>query len=167
MKSNLGFTLIELLITLSIAAVLLMFVVPIGRDFLLKNTISARTEEIVSALHYARHQAELTGETLILTPQPQGWASGMLLFVDKNGNHDYDESDQLLFQWQWDETDFSLRWQGLYDDYLLFTPTGLNSVLGGTFYLCPLNETEVNGKDILMNRLGRIRVEEEEKTCHT
>ncbi len=161
--SSRGFTLIELLVALSIAAILFMWVLPVQQDFFLKNKLSARTEEIISALHYARSQAILLGQPLILAPQSENWSSGMLLFIDLNDNHVYDSSDKLIFQWQWQEKDLDLLWNGLYENYLLFTPIGLNSVLGGTFYVCSKN----SGKKILMNRLGRVRVEEVEESCHT
>ena len=167
-KKSFGFTLIELLIALSIAAILFMWVLPVKQDFFLKNKISTRTEEIVSALHYARSQASLLGQSLILAPKEGVWSSGMILFIDQDSNHAYGSLDKLLFQWQWQDNDLTLSWSGLYDNYLLFTPTELNSVLGGTFYLCPVDPAiGVRGKHILMNRLGRIRVEEAGETCHT
>lgn len=163
-----GFTLIELLIALSIAAILFMWVFPIKQDFFLKNIISVRAEEIVSALHYARSQASLLNKPLILAPEIETWSSGMILFIDLDDNHAYDSSDTLLFQWQWQDADIELSWGGLYENYLLFTPTELDSVLGGTFYLCPTDSAiGVRGKHILMNRLGRIRVEDAKETCHT
>lgn len=159
----------ELLISLSVVAILLVVAVPLGRDFLVKNTLATQTEEIVSALHYARHQATLSGEVLTLTHQSAGWSSGMCLFLDKNNDKTYSEHiDTLLFQWQWNSPDISLHWQGLYsDEYLRFSPTGLNNALSGTFYVCPLNVNSVKGKNIIMNRLGRIRVEDNSETCHT
>lgn len=163
-----GFTLIEFLIVLSILAILLTMAVSVGRDFIVKNTLSTETEALASALHYSRHQAGLLGKTLTLVSKPEGWSSGMWLFIDKNANHTYEKSDDaLLYQWEWNHSDISLNWQGLYANYLLFTPTGINSVLGGTFDICPINMTSVSGKSITMNRLGRIRVDENQKTCNT
>ena len=166
-KKAKGFTLIELLIALSIAGILFMWTLPLGQDFFLKNKLSARTEEIVSALHYARSQAALLGQPLILAPRNTAWSSGMILFVDRDGDHMYEASDKLLFQWEWQDADLILEWKGLYENYLLFTPAELNSVLGGTFYLCPTAINALRGKRILMNPLGRIRAEEAEETCHT
>ena len=63
--------------------------------------------------------------------------------------------------------DLVLYWGGLYENYVLFSPSALDSVLGGTFDLCPSSTGAIRGKHILMNRLGRIRVEESEEICHT
>lgn len=166
-NSTQGFTLIECLVTLAIVGILLIFAVPMGRDFMVKNIVLTQTETLVSALHYARHQAGLLGTVLTLAPKPEGWSSGMILFIDQNGDHIYHhESDQLLFQWQFDPNTLALNWQGMHS-YLLFTPLGLNSALSGTFYVCPINMRTINGKSIIMNRVGRIRVEENKETCNT
>lgn len=159
-----GFTLIEILIALSISAILFMFVFPFGQDFILKNKLSARTEEIVSALHYARSQAALLEQPLLLTSIQENWSEGMKLFIDKNDNRLYDSPDILLFQWTWNDSDLNISWHGMYEKYLLFTPRELDSVLGGTFYIC---SSLKNGRQIRMNRLGRLRVEQDEETCHT
>ncbi len=161
-----GFTLIELLISLTIVAVLLTFAVPMGRDFLMKNTLAAQTEEVVSALHYVRHQAAILGKTLKLTQKPEGWSSGMLL-LDESENKNDNNNDTILFQWQWDNPDITITWHGIYPDYILFTPIGLNSVLAGSFYICPVNMSSLDGNIVSMNRLGRIKVEADEKVCNT
>jgi type IV fimbrial biogenesis protein FimT len=152
-----GFTLIELLICLSIAGILFMFILPFGESFLAKNKLSARTEEIVTALHFARSQAILLNQNLILTPiNQQNWSSGMVLSVE--------QGNQTLYTWQWHDQDLTLTWAGMYDDYLLFTPRVLNSVLAGSFSVC---SSLGNGKKIQMNRIGRIRVADDEERCHT
>lgn len=161
-----GFTLIEMLIVIVISAILFSFAFPFGRDFILRNKIMMRTEEIVSALHYARSQANLLGKSLVLTPCNGKWSSGLQLFMDNNNNHALDDGDKLLFTWQWTDGDFSLVWQGMYAQYLVFTPAEFNSVLNGSFYLCPLSSS-IKGQKIIMNRVGRIRVEEDTKNCHT
>jgi prepilin-type N-terminal cleavage/methylation domain-containing protein len=158
-----GFTLIELLIVLSITAILFMLAFPFGQYFLLKNKLFARTEEIASALHYARSQASLLGQPLLLESINKNWSEGMTLFIDEDNSHTYDSTDTLLFKWEWSDKDLNLVWKGMYENYLLFTATELNSVLGGTFYLCSSVE---GGVQIRMNRVGRIRVEEEAETCH-
>ncbi len=163
-KSLQGFTLIELLIALSIVAVLCLLAFPFSHDFFLKNKLLARTEELASALHYARSQAVLLGQPLILSSIKENWSYGMVLFVDTNDNHSYDAADIFIFKWVWSDQDLQVTWKGMYDNYLLFAPTGLNSVLAGTFSLC---SSAKSGKNIRMNRVGRIRVEEDEETCHT
>lgn len=161
-----GFTLVEILITFSIVAILCLFAFPFGQDFLLKNKLSARTEEIVTALHFARSQAALLNQPLVLAPLHGDWSTGMVLFIDQNNNHTYESDDNRLFQWEWTDNDLQVSWQGMYEHYLLFTPSELTSVLGGSFYLCPLLSS-LKGKKIQMNRVGRVRVEVMQETCHT
>lgn len=165
-KDSKGFTLVELLITLLIVAVLLLVAVPVTQDFLLKKKVSAQTQEVVTALQYARNQAETTGKVLTLAPRQQDWSNGLLLFVDENSNHQYDAADEFLFEWPWKGDDIVLTWNGLYSHYLLFSPEGMKNGLAGTFDICPLNTRFVRTQSVVMNRFGRIRVEESEKTCH-
>lgn len=161
-----GFTLAELLITLLIVAVLLLVAVPITQDFLLKKKVAAQTQEVVTALQYARNQAETVGKVLTLAPRQQDWSTGFRLFVDQNNNHFYDDADQFLFEWPWKGDDIMLTWNGLYPEYLLFSPQGMKNGLAGTFEICPMNTRFVKTQSVIMNRFGRIRVEESEKTCH-
>jgi type IV fimbrial biogenesis protein FimT len=52
-----GFTLLELLIGISIAGVIVAFALPSLRDFTASNSVSAGTNQMVSALNFARTQA--------------------------------------------------------------------------------------------------------------
>lgn len=152
-----GFTLIELLMAIAILAVLLTFAVPVGRDFIAKNRVATQTEEIVSALHYARHRAALSRKSLTLMPAESGWSAGMFLLENKI----------VVFQWKWHDADITVKWSGLNENYLVFTPTGINSALAGSFTLCPINLSQVHGRKISMNRIGRIKVEESKEICNT
>lgn len=146
-------------------AIFLMLAIPVGHDFITKNSVSTQAETFVSALHYARNQAALKSQTLTLAPELGNWSLGMILFVDGNNNYQHDESEPVLFHWKWH--DISINWHGLYN-YLRFTSTGLESALSGTFTLCPKQQINtVKGYRIIMNRLGRIRVEDNDETCDT
>ena len=52
-----GFTLIELLISITVLTILLVLTVPSFKDMLMNNRITAHTDALSSALHYARNIA--------------------------------------------------------------------------------------------------------------
>jgi type IV fimbrial biogenesis protein FimT len=88
-----GFTLIELLVTLTVLSVVLAIAIPSFQDFLRRNRLAAETNNLVSALSYARSEAIKLGRPVSVcgvsdpeaTPPvcaADAWSSGWIVFVD-------------------------------------------------------------------------------------
>ncbi|MFP6837782.1 MAG: prepilin-type N-terminal cleavage/methylation domain-containing protein [Pseudomonadales bacterium] len=58
---NRGFTLVELLVTLTIAAVLFGFALPAFNGMMAQRTMTARVNQFVLAVNYARSEAAKLG----------------------------------------------------------------------------------------------------------
>ncbi|MES9968646.1 MAG: GspH/FimT family pseudopilin [Candidatus Thiodiazotropha sp.] len=82
-----GYTLLELLVTLAIAAVLFAFVVPGFQSLSERNNVSTTSNELVSALLYARSEAVRIEDTVTLTPEVDGW-----LVTTNNGEDIVDQT---------------------------------------------------------------------------
>ena len=152
-----GLTLIELLISLSILAVLFCFAYPLTPSLYGKNQLQVVCADIKNAVLFAKLQAQLRGERLILAPVSEtcNWALGMRLFVD-NPKHRYTSEDSLLREWHWHTNGLQIRWRGFFStDYLLFAQDMNHNAVNGSFLI----QNSVQRITLFVNRLGRIRSE--------
>lgn len=157
-----GITLLEMLVVLAIIMGFIMTVIPMGRAFYLKNQLENRVNAIVFTVKYAKQQALLRHQTLILRPlsEKQGWSKGMRLFISKNGDTSYRHGDNILREWHWPKGLPTITWQGFSSqDYLRFSLSIRHSMLNGHFLLALPDIKEAEYKKIIINRLGRIRTE--------
>lgn len=107
MRRDSGFTLIELMVTLAVAGVLLGIGVPSFADLVKKNRRTAVVNDLVTDIHIARAKAFAENARVVLcrgngnalspacTPGAK-WTDGWLVFVDGNGNGDYESANDTV-----------------------------------------------------------------------
>jgi type IV fimbrial biogenesis protein FimT len=94
-----GFSSIELMVVLAIAAILMGFGVHSFRTLLQGHRMSAAVSEFYAAINLARAEAIHRGTRVDLMPADGiDWGKGWVVFVDSNGSHKADESDDILFR---------------------------------------------------------------------
>ncbi len=88
-----GFTLLELLVTLGVATILVSVAVPSFTTLSLNSKRVSSTNELVSALHFARSSAVLRNERFTVCStsngtacEAVGWDQGWLAFPDLNSD---------------------------------------------------------------------------------
>lgn len=88
-----GFTLMELLTTMAVAALLASMAVPSFTTLSLNSKRVSSTNELVSAMHYARSSAVLRNARFTVCPtsngtacEAVGWNQGWLAFADLNSD---------------------------------------------------------------------------------
>ncbi len=142
-----GFSVLELLITLLIIA-LFVFTMPLAMGtFQIKNKLLIVENDIIQGLDYARQQAYLRHEILVLKPYNKQWAKGMQLLT-KDG--------LVIRQWEWRYNALNLNWQGLESaDKISFYPEIGRNTSSGHFDLYVNSASPVK---IIVNRLGRSKV---------
>jgi len=108
MKLGRGFTLLELMVTIAVLAILATVGVPSFRDLIQNNRVTTQTNELVSALSFARTEAVKRGRNVdvVLTQQGTGWrarvalngAADALRVVDRGGSSvGIDEDVTIVF----------------------------------------------------------------------
>ena len=105
-KFQKGFTLIELLITLTVLGVITAIGVPSLRDFIVANKLSSNVNAFVGALSYARSEAIVRNQQVIVCPKSSSsndcvadteWGKyETLIFVDTNGLGTLASADDII-----------------------------------------------------------------------
>lgn len=111
MKKGDGVTLVELLIVVALTGVLASIAIPSYRNMVVSSRISNMAGTLHSTMLFARAEALKRGVPVVLCPSDNadetgakcsaavgavGWASGWLLFADKNSNNIFDADESLI-----------------------------------------------------------------------
>lgn len=157
-----GLTLLELMVVLAIVIGLVMTAIPLGREFYLKNQLENRANTLVFTIKYAKQQALLRNETLVLSAltDKEGWSKGMRLFIANAHHPRYEEGDKVIREWHWPKGLPVITWRGFVSThYLRFSPSIKQAALNGHFLLQLPDLKEGGTRKIVINRLGRVRTE--------
>jgi type IV fimbrial biogenesis protein FimT len=86
MKSNQsGFSLIELMVVITIASILLSFGIPNLKDFLTRQSITTKANDMLVDFAFARAEAINGGTPVSIAANPT-WDKGWIITTDNNGD---------------------------------------------------------------------------------
>ena len=171
-----GFTLIELMMVLMLTAIVLTLAVPSFQNIISSNRLTTQVNEFVSALNLARSEAIKRGVRVTLCKSADGttctntggYDQGWIVFSDLNDNADFDDnesSDEELIRVVGNlGNKISITGNRNVAKYISFISSGTSQLINGGFQagtitLCQ----EQDGRNIIINRIGRIRTQE--TTC--
>lgn len=163
MRKERGFTLLELLTTLAILAILATIAVPSFTSTVQHSRSVAATNELYTALNYARHTAIIRNSHVVLCKSADGrrcnhalsdWNSGWLVFDNLNNDaavqvnagepilrvHGPSRREAVIIS---NRNSFTFR------------PLGTRSV-NGTFRYC--SEDGKHDRAVIVNVMGRVRI---------
>lgn len=180
-----GFTLIELMMTIAIGAIVLTLGIPSFMGTIRSNRITTQANELVTSLNYARSEAIKRGVQVTvrrLSPTNQVWESGWEVFTDFNENGARDDGgnpcapgavgntdDCLLRTFPALPQGYTLRTGLTIAQWIAYRADGTSVGSGGlpndTFRLCDDTASAAAGRSIIVNRVGRTRVEEGAGAC--
>ncbi len=149
-----AYTFIELLLSLAIVSLLLFFAIPFNSSIHQKNQCLVIENDVKQAISYAKTQAWIRGQNLILRPKyMDDWSHGMILFID-NATHKYHNTAPIIHEWSWNFANIVIDWHGFQSrDYLVFYADSRKNVLNGTF-----NITSHNARvRLVINKMGRVK----------
>ena len=157
---NTGFTVVELMVTLAIAAVLFGIALPAFNVLMTQRTATARINQFVLAVAYARNEAAKLGSIVSIVSVDSSdngneWGAGYCVVAGTPANCDaalqmFDPLDGLTF----DAT-------GALDtlDRLSFNSRGLLvGGVSGEIQLCSRDAADDPGRSIFVNPIGRASV---------
>jgi type IV fimbrial biogenesis protein FimT len=103
---QIGFSLIELLFTVTLMGILASLAIPSFRTMLVKRTVSAASDALVSDMRLARSEALKRSARTVICVSSDGatcagvgstnWQVGWIVFVDMNSNGSVDAGDDLV-----------------------------------------------------------------------
>ena len=159
---NRGFTLIELMVSLAIAGVLIGLAIPAFNDFTAQRTLTARVNNLVLAVNYARSEAARLGSVVSVQAMDSSdsdneWGPGFCVVIGNPGN-----CDGTVLR-QFDPIN-NVTFDGI-DDFDGVTAISYNSRgmmtngVAGSLQLCSTATTVDPGREVDINMVGRTATE--------
>lgn len=154
MKTQSAFTLIELMVTIAIAGILLAIAVPSFSELVSNNRLSARSNEMVSAIAFARSEAMKRGRPVTLCRSANsgsgvetgwscatgsgGWETGWVVFVDTDNDGVADVGEpRLRGKEGFGTTAYTMRGTSNIANRITFTDQGMTALdSDGTLTVC-------------------------------
>lgn len=102
-----GFTLLELMVAITVLGILLGLGVPAFNDIIRNNRVAAETNQLMTALAYARSEANRRGMPVSICASnvaqtacagASTWTNGYLVFSDRDGDPGEIDGDDALIQ---------------------------------------------------------------------
>lgn len=161
-----GFTLIEMLITIAIIVVMATFALP-GFFLLVQNDrIQSATNLVVSQLNYARNAAITRNQAVNIARTGIDFSDGWEIFMDATptGNTVFDPAEDVLIRSTIPKGNIAIATQGNHQ-WISFTAEGfLNEGAPIIVALCD-ERGEAEGRNIIINRVGRAAVSAPAQDC--
>ncbi len=162
-KLNHAFTLIELLLTISIVFILLGIALPSFSETLDNSHVKANLQRLAQTLQLSRLTAINQNINVTLCPVDQtltcskNWSTGYMSFIDKNGDRQFNNDDELLYQYFSNDKKSTLSWRAFGNRRSLqWLGTGITNHQNGSFELC-YNNKEDKSRALFLTKAGRIR----------
>lgn len=162
-----AFSLHDVLVTMTIVSTATIVAVPSFQKFMSSQRMSGAANSLVTAIHLTRSVAIFRGERAVLCPSADGlacsdngigdtvWENGYLLFIDRDGNHDFNADDMVVQTFN-HTTGLSIR-SSAYRDHVTYRPNGLASGSNLTFTICD-KHGRGTPRAVIVSSSGRPRV---------
>lgn len=167
-----GFTLIEMMVTLAVLAVLVTIATPSLMALMDSIRLKSASTGFLSHLHLARSEAIKRNSPVVLCKSADGvscatsggWEQGWVIFHDSNTNAVLDSGEIVIAQAS--ALSNRLRFTGNLNvnRYVSFHPSGATQLVGGafqagTFTICRQSASSGEARQIILNAVGRPRVQ--------
>src|SRR5688572_24204856 len=163
-QKNSGFTLLELMITIATVGILASMSLPNLGGMLQKNAAETLLNDLARTMSMARVSAVSHGQMVTLCRSADQkscngeWHSGMLVFLDRDGDRIVDAIDKVLHVTPPSTMPGTLKLRSFPNkQYLQFTPAGVINNQTGNFTWCPADNNARQAQQLIFNITGRVR----------
>ena len=146
-KFQSGLTLVELMITVVVVAVLASLAVPSMRTMLVKRSVEAAADALVSDLRFARSEAVKRSARVVVCGSSNGtscfgtgalWKDGWIIYVPSLANGNFTAGDEIVrVQSAFSSIEAIADSDGTSRYRFIFEPTGSAKSSSQTFFITP------------------------------
>jgi type IV fimbrial biogenesis protein FimT len=167
-----GFTLLELLVVVTATLVLLLVAAPSMSAVVNSLRLTSASNNLLSHMHLARSEAIKRNGRVVLCKSADGascatsggWEQGWIVFHDTNNNGLLDAGELVIARQQALPAALRLTGNQNVAKYVSFEPTGSTRLVGGGFQagtltLCKQSVATNEARQIILNAVGRPRVQ--------
>lgn len=158
-----------MMITLTVMIVLLSVGVPSFIQTIRINNTVMEVNRMVTSLNLARSEAVKRRMQVTIARTGAEWEDGWRIFSDQDGDGVLDAGDTELKIYTALRNGYTLRSGGNIDDWIAYLPTGMGKGNGGLpsdrFRLCADDQDTATGRSIVINNIGRLRIEDGTASC--
>lgn len=173
-RKNRGFTLIEVLVVIAVLAILLSVAVPSFNYTLVNYRLSSFASSFVASASLARSEAIKRNSRMTLCKSSNGtdcaasggWHQGWIVFNDSDNNAARGSAELVVSKTSALPSDFVMTGGAAVVSYLSFEPGGTSQLISGDFQsgtlvLCSRSGGTNQGRQIVINSVGRLRVQKD------
>lgn len=167
-----GFTLTETMVVVAVMAILATLAMPSLGRMVDSIRLTSFSNDFLSSMYLARSEAIKRNRPVALCKSSTGrgcaptggWEQGWIVFHDPNNNGTTDAGEAIVHYTLALPQGFRLYGNQNVAKYISFTPNGRTRLVGGAFQagtltLCKAYGTEIGARQIVINNVGRARVE--------
>jgi type IV fimbrial biogenesis protein FimT len=167
-----GFTLVEMLMVISIISTLTYLAAPMMTGAMNSVRLSSASNVMLAGIHLARSEAIKRNSRVVLCKSGDGvscsltggWEQGWIIFHDGNNNGLREIDEQIITREARLATSVRLTGNQNVARYLSFSPTGATKTVGGSFQagtltVCNQSASRNEARQIVLNAVGRPRVQ--------
>jgi type IV fimbrial biogenesis protein FimT len=172
-RKDSGLTLIELLASVTILAVVLGFAVPALGGFIQSQRLVAASNDLLGGLMYARSSAIQLRRRVTLCRSADGatcdvtggYDQGWLVFTDSDVIGVRDGADEILRVSE-GVPELSISGNTPVREYVSYLPNGIARRASGAFQAGTITACASNdGRKLILNRTGRVRISRDMTGC--
>lgn len=155
-----GFSLLELLVVSTLISVMMVFMGPSLGAFIERQKVLAQTNELRSALAFARNASVSLITNVIICPVDKrgkcsrDWNQPLTVYADNNGNRRLGPDDDILKVLP---KSLPAHHRHYNNHRIQFDPMGRAGFQAGSLSLCATVDSYQGGSALIISRMGRTR----------
>lgn len=160
-----GFTLVEMMVAVAVLAIMLAIGMPAFGGLIDNQRMDSSVATLLRSIHYTRSEAIRRNRHVVMAPIDGKWDTGWVIFIDDDNDGAHDAEEVLLREERLGSAT-TIRTNANIMTYVRYNRQGESELLNGgfqsgTFSFCP-NRAGARGRQLIINRVGRARVQQAE-----